>query len=465
MQIPILHGIYTDNGPDLRTSYPVNLVPVPKNSGVSAGYLRPADGLVQLGTGPGNDRGGINWNGVCYRVMGTKLVRVEKDGTVVTLAEVGGSDPVTMDYSFDRLAIASNGRLHYWNGTLTTVLDGDLRTVVDVVWVDGYFTTTDGVNLIVTELTDPTSINPLKYGSAEADPDPVKALLKRYNEVLALNRYTIETFDNVGGDFFPLQRVEGAQIQKGVVGTHACCVFEDAVAFLGGARNEPCSVYIGANATATQISTREIDTLLLEYTEAELATVKLEARVDKANKFLYVHLPDRTMVYDAEASKAVGEHVWFTLTSALAGFSRYRAWNFVWCYDQWLAADPTTTSVGYLSDEVSNHWGSVVRWEFNTAITYNGGMGALVHQLELVALTGRVALGASPTISTSYSIDGETWSQDKYVNAGTQGDRLKRLVWLGQGSLRNWRIQRFRGDSNAHVSFVRLEAQIEALAV
>ena len=49
MQISILNGIYTDNGPDFRTSYPVNMVPVPKNSGISTGYLRPGDGLVANG--------------------------------------------------------------------------------------------------------------------------------------------------------------------------------------------------------------------------------------------------------------------------------------------------------------------------------------------------------------------------------------------------------------------------------
>ena len=43
MQIPIVNGIYTDNGPDLRTSYPVNLVPVPQKSGISSGFLRPGE--------------------------------------------------------------------------------------------------------------------------------------------------------------------------------------------------------------------------------------------------------------------------------------------------------------------------------------------------------------------------------------------------------------------------------------
>ena len=76
MQIPILSGVYTDGSPDFRTSYPVNMVPVPKEQGISNGYMRPADGIAQLGTGPGVDRGGINWNGKCYRVMGGSLVRI-----------------------------------------------------------------------------------------------------------------------------------------------------------------------------------------------------------------------------------------------------------------------------------------------------------------------------------------------------------------------------------------------------
>ena len=45
MQIPILDGIYTDNNSDFRTAYPVNLIPVPKGQGISAGYLRPAEGI------------------------------------------------------------------------------------------------------------------------------------------------------------------------------------------------------------------------------------------------------------------------------------------------------------------------------------------------------------------------------------------------------------------------------------
>lgn len=467
MQIPILNGIYTDSTPELRTAYPVNLVPVPKASGISNSFLRPGDGIVSNGTGPGIDRGGINWRDSLYRVMGTKLVEINSAGTVTTLGDVGGpiDQLVTFDYSFDQLAIASGGRLYYWNETtLTQVTDPDLGVVLDFCWVDGYFMTTDGEFLIVTELTDPTQVNPLKYGSSEVDPDPVVALLKLRNEVYALNRNTIEVFDNVGGELFPFARIDGAQIQKGVVGTQACCIYIERVAFLGGGRNEAPAIYVGAAAVTEKISTQEIDNLLLQYTEAQLALVKLEARNDKNHQHLYVHLPDRTIVFDASASKDLQTPVWFTLVSTLDGFAQYRARNMVWVYDKWMVGDPQSTSIGYLVQDIGSHWGQQVRWEFGTLIVYNESNGALFNELELVSLTGSVVLGKNPQISTSYSLDGQSYSQEKFISVGTIGNRKKRLAWFQQGHMRNWRIQRFRGDSDAHVSYVRLEAQIEALA-
>ena len=468
MQIPILSGVFTDNGPNVRVSYPVNLVPVPTQSGVSQEYLRPADGLIANGTGPGTDRGGVEWDGILYRVMGSKLVTVAQNGAVTVLGDVGDDGKlVTMDYSFDLLGIASAGGLWFWNpatSTLTQNTDPDLGTVVDVVWVDGYWMTTDGEFLIVTELSNPLSVNPLKYGSSEVDPDPVNALLKVRNEVYALNRHTIEVFDNVGGDFFPFQRIDGAQIEKGCIGTHACCIFAEAVAFIGGGFNEAPAIYIGANGNASKISTQEIDQLLLGYTEAQLALSKLEARNDKTHQHLYVHLPDRTLVYDYAASQATNQQIWFTVTSTLVGFAPYRARNFVWCFDRWNIGDPLSSAVGYTTDLTSDHYGQQVRWEFGTLMLYNGGKGAVVHELELVALTGRVPLGVNPQISTSYSLDGQSWSQDRFISAGTTGNAAKRLVWWQQGMMRNFRMQRFCGTSAAHLSFLRLEAQIEALA-
>ncbi len=465
MQIPILNGIYADATPDFRTSYPKNLVPVPKQTGISAGYLRPADGIVEAGTGPGINRGGINWNGSLYRVMGTKLVEIAEDNTVTEIGDVGSGDRVTFDYGFTYLAVASGGRLYLYDGTtLTQVTDADLGTVLDVVWVDGYYMTTDGEFLVVTDLDDPFAVNPLKYGSSEADPDPVNALLKLRNEIYALNRYTIEVFDNVGTTGFPFQRIAGAQIQKGTVGTHANCVFMDNIAFLGGGRNEAPSIYMGANGSTQKIATREIEEIIATYTEAQLASAFLEERTDKAHQFLIVHLPNHTLVFDGAATQVMGQPVWSSLSSTLVGDGKWNACTVIWCYDKWNVCHPDTNQFGYLDDTISSHWGIDVGWEFGTQIVYNESNGAIFHEMELIALTGHVASGTSPTIWTQYSSDGETWSAEKPIRAGTLGQRAKRLVWLQQGHMNNWRIQRFRGTSEAHIAMARLEARLEPLA-
>lgn len=464
MQVPILNGVYTDEASDIRTSYPRNLIPVPKQSGISKGYLRPADGIASFAEGPGTDRGGFNWNGILYRVMGTKLVSVSASGAVTTLGDVGSGGQVTFDPSFEQLGVSSGGRLYFWDGAaLAQNVDPDLGTVIDFIWVDGYFMTTDGENLVVTELLDPLSVNPLKYGSSEADPDPIVGILKLKNEPYALNRYTIEVFNNIGGSFFPFTRIPGAQIQKGVIGTYAACVFMDAIAFLGSGRNEAPAVHIGLNSNTKKISTREIDQILLKYSEDDLALSVLEVRVDKGHQHLLVHLVDQTLVYDGPASLALEEPVWFSLTSSVVGLAKYRARNLIWCYDKWISGDPTSFRLGYYVNETSGHYDDSIGWEFGTLVIYNEGRGAIVHELELVTLTGRAALGANPVVWTSYSVDGETWSQEKTCSAGLQGQRDKRIAWLGQGTFRNWRIQKFRGLSDCHASFARLEARIEGL--
>lgn len=465
-QVPILKGVYTNNAGDFRQAYPRNMVPIAMEQGISTGYLRPGDGLVEFGTGPGTDRGGINWDGVCYRVMGTKLITIGATGTITVLGDVGSGGQVSLDYSFDRLAIASGTRLYYYrNGTLTQVTDPDLGIVIDMLWVDGYFMTTDGEFLVVTELNDPTSVDPLKYGSSEVDPDPIMGLIKLRDEVYALNRYTTEIFQNVGGDTFPFQRVDGALIQRGAIGTYAKALLLDQIVFLGSGRNEAPAIWIASNGQSETLSDREIEQILGTYTEAQLSTAILEARVTDGQKLLYVHLPDQTLVYNATASQLLQTKVWYQLTSSLVGLGQYRAKNFVWCYDKWLCGDPTSSKHGYISLEISSHYGEINGWEVYTAILYNGGNSAIINEIELVALPGRAALGVNPTIWTSYSWDGQTFSQEKPRGAGKIGERLKRLTWFNQGFIEHWRIQKFRGTSESQLSIARLEMQIEALEV
>lgn len=464
MQIPIISGIYTDSKADYRIAYPKNMKPVIKETGISAGYLRPVDGLRELGQGPGRSRGAINWNGEHYRVMGSKLCRVERNGTVVELGDVGDDgEQVTLTYSFERLAVASNGNLFYLtNNVLEQVTDVNLGNVLDLVWIDGYFMTTDGEFLIVTELNDPFTVSPLDYTSSEIDPDPVVALVKQRNEIYAVNRYTIEVFDNLGGANFPFGRIEGAQVQRGAFGTHCAIAYENGIAFLGSGIGESPGVFIAGNGSSQKISTREIDDTLAEYTEAQLSKVVLEVVNDRSNALLWIRLPNQTLVFDVTSSGTAGKPVWYVMTSGEG--KPYRGIDVIWCHDNWQVGDLESFAVGVTDDTISTHFGTTVEWEFSTMIIYGEGFGAVFHSLELVGLPGRVAFEEDAYITTSYTLDGRTWSQERPLYIGQRGDRNRRLVWRRQGKMRNYRIQRFRGDSKAYLAIARLEAQVEGLS-
>lgn len=465
MQVPVLSGIYADAKSDFRTSYPVNLVPVPKDTGISNGYLRTADGIEQFSTVGGLDRGGIVWGGMLYRVCGNSLIKVNRNGTYSALGSVGSGGRCSFDYSFDRLAISSGGRFYYFDGTtLSQVTDADLGAVIDHVWIDGYHITTDSEFVVVTELNDPTSVNPLKYGSSEFDPDNIVGLLKVRNELVVLNRHSIEVFDNVGGELFPFQRIDGALITKGVVGTHAKCLFAQTFAFVGGGRNEPISVYVGANGGAQKIATREIEILINQCSEYQLSSIVIESVEQGAHQNLYIHLPNETLVYDAAGSAAADQSVWFVLKSGSAAEYPYRAINFVYAYGKWIVGDKVTHRLGYMTDATFAQYGQPTGWRFDTSLIYNEGKGAIINSIELVGTVGRAATGQQPSVFCSYTKDGLTWSQERSRSAGLRGDYAHRMTWHRFGvRLGHWIGLRFRGVGMTTLSIPRLEIDVEPL--
>jgi hypothetical protein len=133
VQIPITSGIYTDGNSDYRVAYPVNYVLVPMVNGVNNSFLRPAYGIETFANIAGEDRGGINWDGVHYRVIGQSLYKINQDATYVSLGTIPGTDKVKIDYGFDRMSIAANNGLYYYKQSegVTQNTDVDLGVVLD----------------------------------------------------------------------------------------------------------------------------------------------------------------------------------------------------------------------------------------------------------------------------------------------------------------------------------------------
>jgi hypothetical protein len=475
--IPILAGCYASAIGDYKASYPVNLEPMLTATGFSAGYLKACAGITQIDLTPaedegplpsGPDRGSIVFKGDQYRVIGDSLWKIDALTGVATLCGVVETNglPVSMDFSFDLLAVASNRKLWYWDGsTVTQVTDPDLGIVLDMLWIDGYFLTTDGTSLVVTELSDPFSVNPLKYGSSEEDPDPIIAVRKVRGELYALNRNTVENFQNVGGNGFPFQRNSGALIEKGGVGTHATAYILETFVFLGGARNEAISVYLAGAGTVASISTSDVDKILAELSPADQALIQVESHVEQNEQRILIHLPGReTLVYSQQASLLNKGPVWHVLASGAGADEPYLGQHLCLTQGRWVVGDPGGR-IGYLDPTLDTHYAALAGWRFDIVFLYNESKGGLIRTMELVGLPGHAPWGSDPTCFLSFTQDGRTYSVERAISQGVPGARTRRIQWRPKLRFANFMGARFRGANTALASWAHLEADIEPLAV
>ncbi len=418
--IPLLSGIRGNEQAEFTTAYPLNLEPIAIDNKLSRGQLRMTAGAIPVTEGPGLDRGGIVWNGVQYRVMGTNLVSVAADATITIIGDVGGEGPAGLDYGFDRLRIRSNDTLWYYDGTtLAQVTDEDLGACIDMLWVDGYTMSTDGISVVVTELSDPFEVKPLKYGSAEADPDPITGLMRVESaaEVHFIGRYTIQPARNVGGNGFPFATIRTAVIPYGCVSATAKTYFSTSYAFVGSARNEGLRVFIAGQADAQPISTREVEDALAAVNDP--TAIVMETRAWKGEQRILMHLPTETWVFMAEASQKFQIPVWYRAQSGAN--NPYRLRNAVIAGNQTWVGDLNSNALGYLSDDVSSHFGDAAQWIFDAGLLDGPG---ILHSLELKGLPGRGPVGEEPIYWLSWSKDGELFSAERRIDARTSASRI-----------------------------------------
>lgn len=453
MQVPIQSGVRSSKA-GYATTFPVNLQHEVRESGLSKGQLVTARGASVFATGPGKDRGGAVFRGTHYRVMGSKLVSVSDGGTITEIGDVGNDGrPAGFTQDFDRLAVRSAEGLYYWDETtLLKVADFDLGKVLDATWMDGYFITTDGEFIVVTDLLDPTSVDTLRYGSAESDPDPVTGVEAFEEELYGFGRYSVQVFRNVGQTGFPFQNVRGATVSVGCVSADAKVRIGQTLAFVGGARDEPIGVYIMGGGRATRISPPEIDEMLAQE---NASTIVLEARTFGDEQHLIIHLSKRSIVLAIRATSEVGQGAWHIAHSGY--FDRYRLRHAVFVYGKHICGDPTSGKLGVLSHDIDTHYGETVHWRFEAGLLFDQGNGMIMREVDL--------FGRKPskptTIWLSMTRDGETWSRE--VGRQLEGKRSERMQWRPNVRVDEQVGFRFRGTGQ--IAVARCDVTGEPLSV
>lgn len=461
--IPMLQGDTIANGleTDYRDALPVNMYAVVKQILGAAGYMLSYPGLTQLGTGVGVDRGGVYNERFSdqYRLSGTSLISVDASGTTSVLGAISGTGQATMSaYSFNTQCVVAGGNAYLYSptGGFAQITDPDIGTPIDVVWTSpGFYFFTDGEYLYHTDLADETAIDILSSATAEFMPDKSIGLsLNSENKIMVWGRDSLEYFVyNAQDSGFAFTRLPTRAQKIGIVATHAKCEVGGKFYITGGRKDDAVSIHIIGTGSAQKISTREVDKILKQYTEAELSDMRMEGRTEDNISFVLIHLPNETLCFNENIALKFGiGKAWSTLKSDVYGDDPYRAINGVndARSSKWVYGDREDEKIGYLDNDVCTHYGEIAEWILYTPFIKLEAYS--IDQIEIETIPGHT-LTDDATVALSASYDGLTYGSEFWLDYGGPNEYGKRFFARTLGYVPDWVSHKLRGATRSRMAF------------
>jgi hypothetical protein len=335
-----------------------------------------------------------------------------------------------------------------------------ITSVIDACFMAGYVMITDGTSVYNSSLVNPLFF-PGYFGSAEYDPDGISSIYKLNNQLYIQGRNTTQTMANTGGNNFPFTVQQSYTFDIGCVSRQTMCYFNRTLAWIGGGRNMPNGVWtLNGNAPA-KISSAAVDYEIAKLTADQVAVVTLEAISFEDSELLYVHLPNKTLVFDATATVGVGVKFWTQLNSGANDTDFYRARNFTRFDGQWLCGDVSDNRVGYLDSTTGGHYGVPVLHRITSPMAMLPLASAGLRSVELKCIAGQA--GDTSRIAMQYSTDGIRWSQTRYTSAVPRGAYDRRIRWLPAGLARDRMQIRISHVTTMHCTWFLALIELEPL--
>jgi len=334
------------------------------------------------------------------------------------------------------------------------VTDPDLGNPIDGVWADHYYMLTDGEYIYHTDVNDESSIDPLKYATAEFMPDKTLGVSKTQdNIVIYWGRYSVESFDNVASDDFAWSRIERRAQKIGIVATHAKCEAGGKFYITGGRKEQSVGVHIVGIGSSEKISSREVDKILAEYTEPELSEMRMESRMDGDVTFVIIHLPNETLCFNETVAKKFGIDVaWSILKSDVNGDTVYRGINGIFEANrgQWIYGDKQNSNIGMLDNTVFTQYGTMVEFILYTPLVMLDRQS--VDELEIETIPGHTT-SKDATVALSLTYDGLTYGKEWFVMYGEPLDYGNRFIIRRLSIVNDYIGFKLRGATTSRMAF------------
>ena len=469
--VDIANGFYESFSPQLADLICNNLRPyVAESPAYSRNSLRSTDGIRSfVDTTFKTSRGAIEVGDVAYFIQDDRFISVDSTGTITDYSTssgvfVAGSGRVSVANSQTIIwIVVPNGNSYYFTiatGVLTLNLDpGFLGPATSVSFFRSFFFfTTD--KIVFNSNLDGITFTPTDFGTAEVDPDIIQTSIVSNGQLYVPGTRTIQVYQVVGGSGFPASTIPEATVERGLAARFAITKADNTFFFMGGGDQQEVAIWRFQGANPIKVSTPAIDHFMQGLDDDEIKAAFALSYQTEGEEFVIFSFANRTFVYQVEASRRMGRHIWHERSTE---GTRWRVNTLIRANNQLYVGDERTEKIGIIDPSIFTEYGDVVNREFSTQPFNFDGAPAFAGSYEMVMATG-VGNDESPkpVVNHSFSDDGVNFIPTINRSMGEKGDFGHRVAWRRMSRLPRDRVMKFQTHEPVETSFYRLEAEVSA---
>ena len=385
-----------------------------------------------LGSGVGADRGQHVMAGIEYRVAGSNLYEVSRDGTHTNRGTVSGGSRCIMANDGVNLFIVNAGIVQQYSSdtqAITSVTDADIVGATAVDYLNNQFIYTKPNLFIISNVGDGSTASGLNAAQAEAQPDDLERAFVFEDTVYMLGTESIERWYNTGVGNPPFARITGGTRSIGIAAAHSVASNDEFMYWLSDDRQ----VYQASGGSERRVSSIAIAHAIENYDAVDDAvgwTMTLEGQ-----NFYILSFPSANKTW--AISEALGENGWFEL-SADTNQGKYNCTSHSYAYNKHLVADETNGNLYELDLNTFDNNGETIHRTRVLSSIHGGlfeapGKRVQMSRFELILETGVGTIsgqGEDPKIMIEASYDGgRSFAPGTWMRIGRLGETNIKAEW------------------------------------
>lgn len=457
--LPLIGPTYTNRSLPVGAQITRNFYATLNREGGELVSFQPFPGTKPFALGVGASRGTGERKKVLYEVMGDSLYKIDSNGLVTLIGPIEGFNRCVLveDQAGNLIITTGVGKPYQYNGSdLTQGTDVDLPNANTVAYINRRVVY-DGIDgdVAFADLSDPDSVNSLNVAIAEAKADDSKAVYAYKQQLLVFGDDSIQPMYNSGQGNPPYSFILNATHEIGTKAVHSINSNNNFLYFLGS----DLVIYQMAGLGLRPIGNPAIGQAIENYTDVSDA-FGLCFTLDNMN-FYMLSFPagNETWLYNESAG------IWTNLALGTNG-DQHIISSYNKIYGKHLVTDRRNGNVYELDFETHTDNGETIQRRRDT-LSIDGetfgtpGADIFMNFLKLEIESGTSLVTEASQMFMQYSDDnGHSWSSERFLTIGDQGEYRHELVWWGLGTFKK-RMFRFTMTDAIKWVLIKLSADIE----